>query len=154
LADTETSDPIYWFSVTLSLVGFECDPDAVTEHLGLVPTRIVRKGQSFPPPRHPDYRARYNCWHYRPPQAIEAAPPHHIEMNAVLRPFRDALEPRLDQVATLPSCRRKDLSVYVAPNPVTPSFGFDPESLAFLGRLGLPCEIDIQNYAPDDDDEP
>lgn len=75
-------------------------------------------------------------------------------MGIVPRPFRGALESRLDRIAALPACRRKDLSVYVAPNPVTPSFAFDPESLAFLGRLGLPFEIDIQNYTPDDDNEP
>jgi hypothetical protein len=150
LAETQTPDPIYWFSVRFSLVGFDCDPDIITEHLGLDPTRALRKGEL----RRPGVRAKYNVWSFKPSQPIEASPPHHIEMELVLRPFREALEPRLDRVATLPSCRRKDLSVYVAPNPVTPSFGFDPESLAFLGRLGLPCEIDIQNYAPDDDDEP
>ncbi len=73
-------------------------------------------------------------------------------MELVLRPFRDVLESRLDRVAMLPACRRKDLSIYVVPNPVTPSFGLDPENLEILGRLGLPFEIDIQNYGLDDDD--
>lgn len=154
MADTDTPDPIYWFSVTLSLVSFDCDPDEISKHLDLCPTEFVRKGQSFPPPRHPDYRAKYNVWRFKPSQLFESSPPHHTEMGIALRPFRGALESRLDRIATLPACRRKDSSVYVAPNPVTPSFAFDPESLAFLGRLGLPFEIDVQNYTPDDDNEP
>ena len=152
MAETQTPEPIYSFSVTLALVGFDCDPDEISDHLDLRPTDIVRKGQSFPPPRCPDYRAKYNVWRFKPSQPIDASPPHHIEMEFLLRPFREVLESRLDRIATLPYCGRKDLSVYVAPSPVTPSFGFDPERLEFLGRLGLPFEIDNQNYGLDDDD--
>lgn len=153
MAKTQNPEPIYSFSVTFVLVGFDCDPDDISEHLDMCPTDIVRKGQTFPPPRHPNYRAKYNVWRFKPPQPFVPFLPHHIEMEPVLRPFREVLEPRLDRIAILPPCVRKDLSIYVAPNPVTPSYGFDPESLEFLGRLGLPFEIDIQNYAPDDDDK-
>ena len=134
-----------------SLVNFEWDPDEVTGHLGFNPTRIVRKGQSFPPPRDPNYHAKYNIWSFKPQQPTEARPPHHVEVETVLRPFREALEPRLDKVATLPECGMKTLSIYVAPYSFTPSFSFDRDSLAFLARLGVPFKIDIQNYAPDDD---
>ena len=130
------------------MVGFDGDPDEITEHLGLAPTSVVRKGQTFPPPRDPRYRARHNVWTFQPPLPLPDPLPHALEMELLLRPFRAALEPRLDQVATLPP-GTASLSLYVIPWSVVPAFIFDPASLDFLARLRVPFEIDIQNFGRD-----
>lgn len=148
MSTATSSEAIYDVSMMFSVVGFDGDPDEITGHLGFSPTRVVRKGQTFPPPRDPRYRAKHNVWTFRPALTLPDPLPHAIEMELVLRPFRAALEARLDKVASLPP-GTASLSVYVLPWSVVPAFIFDPSSLEFLARLGVPFEIDIQNLGRD-----
>ncbi|MDJ0607730.1 MAG: DUF4279 domain-containing protein [Kiloniellales bacterium] len=147
-------DELYGIGIQLWIVGFDCDPDEISKHLDLQPTRIVRKGQSFPPPRDPRHRAKLNLWALTPEIALSDPLSHCIEVSRLLEPLRAALEPRLDRLATLPSCAANSprISIYVSPWEITPSFEFTPDDFDFLKRLGLPFEIDIQNYGPEEDE--
>ena len=114
----------------------------------------MRKGQGFPPPRHPDYRAKYNLWKLQPELDLPSPLPHSIEMGWLLKPLRAALEPRLGKLASLPFRNRSwpRISVYIIPWKVVPAFEFAPEDLDFLNRTGLRFVIDIQNFGPEDDE--
>ena len=143
---------IYDVSVSLSLVGFGCDPDDVSTHLDLHPTHVVRKGQGFPPPRDPDHRAKHNVWSLSPELKLPRPLPHCIQMSWLLEPLEAALEPRQDRLAGLPSdcVRPPQITVYITPWKVVPAFEFAPADLAFLLRTGLHFEIDIQNFDPEE----
>jgi hypothetical protein len=152
MSDKPISERLYDLSISLFFGGFDSDPDDITRILDLQPTSITRKGQSFPPPRHPQFRAKRNLWQFKPPQNLPEPPPYFLEIAPLLRPFREALEPRLEKIAMLPPCDAI-ICIYVIPWSITPAFGFDPNSMSFLGRLGIPLEIDIQNFGSDDEDD-
>ena len=152
--ENPSSNELYDIRIRLSFVGFDCDPDEISELLDLQPSRVVRKGQSFPPPRHPDYLAKYNVWTLTPEFELPQPLPYCIEVGWLLDPLRAALEPRLDRLASLPPCSANSprISIYVIPWEVTPSFEFTPDDFDNLNRLGLPLEIDIQRFGPEEDE--
>ena len=142
----ETSnDALYKISVRLWVSEFDCDPDAISQHLDLIPHHVVRKGQIFPPPRDPAYRAKRNTWVFGPEPALPVPLPHCIEITQLLLPMRTALQTRLDRLATLPE-GTASISVYVLPWQAVPAFAFKPEDMRFLSLTGLPFDIDIQNF--------
>ncbi len=149
-------DSLYEIRVSLWIVGFDCDPDDISAHLELRPDHFVRKGQHFPPPRDSTYRAKHNVWALRPKLDLPSPLPHCIEMSLLLEPLRAALESRFDKLATLPACApgSPHVSVYVLPWQTVPAFSFASEDFDFLNRVKLPFEIDIQNFAPDEKDQP
>jgi hypothetical protein len=138
----------YEIHASLTLAGFAGDPAMVTAHLGLEPTRTARRAGGL-------YRALRIAgpghdgaseWVFRPPLDLPEPRPARLALAELLRPLRDALEPRRDRLATLPRCTR-EIRIEIVPQGTTPKIAFEAGDLDFLDRLGLTWAIDIRTAA-------
>ena len=135
----------YEIRASLTLTGFDGDPDAVSAHLDLQPTRVRRRSSGL-------YRALRlagpdsdgaNEWVFRPVLDLPEPRPARLGLAELLHPLRAALEARCDRLATLPRCSR-EIRIEILSRGMTPEIVFAEGDLDFLTRLGLPFALDIR----------
>ena len=143
--DTAARTAAYEIRASLTITGFAGDPARVTAHLDLAPTRTARRAGGL-------YRALHIAgsghdgaseWVFRPPLDLPEPRPSRLALADLLRPLRDALEPRRDRLATLPRCTR-EIRIEIVPRGTTPKIAFEAGDLDFLDRFGLTWAIDIR----------
>lgn len=128
-------------SVTLS--GFDCDPDELSARLGLEPHHVVRRGgSSWAIWKHPQLPAR-NEWVWRPDAGLPAARPARIGLGELLRPLYDALAERREHLAALPDCTG-EIRIEIVPHGALPAIDLAAGDLDALADLGLGWSVDLQ----------
>jgi hypothetical protein len=135
--------PAWDVRTSLTLSGFDCDPDDLSTRLGLEPHHVVRRGgSSWLMWQRPDAPAR-NEWVWRPDADLPAERPARIGLADLLRPLCRALTERRDAFADLPGCRGA-IRIEILPHDALPAIDLDAGDLAALADLGLDWSVDLQ----------
>lgn len=141
---TALAEPAAWdVRTSLTIRGFECDPDALSAHLDLEPHHIVRRGgTAWLVWSRPGAEA-VNEWVWRPATDLPAERPERIGLGALLRPMCRALAERRDRLATMPACTG-EIRIEIVPRGALPAIDFAAGDLAALRDLGLDWSVDLR----------
>lgn len=145
---TALAEPATWdVRTSLTIRGFDCDPDTLSAHLDLVPHHVVRRGGTLWQVWSRPDAAAGNEWVWRPepelPADLPDARPARIGLGDLLRPLCRALAERRDRLATLPACRG-EIRIEIVPQGALPEIDFTAGDLAALRDLGLDWSVDLR----------
>lgn len=124
------------FHVGLVISDFEpAQPSAVTELLGVEPTRAWGKGDRDP--AHPTARRTFSTWELRSP--VERTAPFEDQLDALL----PLLEARADQIRAAKERWSASVACAAYFYKVNPGFSLSEAHLARLTALGLGLDLDL-----------
>jgi hypothetical protein len=128
--------------LTLCITGFEADPDRVTGILGIVPTRVGRKGDLNPAGR-PKPRPFNGWWYGAPEELLDDRIGHPLALDHILERLRG----RADRFAALrEQIRPEQVSIYGGLHlPAGDQCGvwLDPNQMRLLAECGIGWGLDF-----------
>jgi hypothetical protein len=126
--------------LTLAITGFDADPNAVTEALGIEPTTIGRKGEPSPSGRP---RTFNGWWHEAEEQPLVDGKQHDDAMGRILV----LIQGREDRFATLrTSIQPKQVSIYgglYVPSDRQCGVWLEPDQMQLLAACGVGWGLDL-----------
>lgn len=125
--------------LTLAITGFDADPNAVTEVLGLEPTRVGRKGEPLPNGRP----RTFNGWWHGVGQHLTDGKQHDDALTGIL-PLLQGREHRFATLRT--SIRPKQLTIYGGLHvPCDGQCGvwLEPDQMQLLAACGVGWSLDL-----------
>lgn len=126
------------------LHGFECEPEEISAHLSLVPTRTWKKGEPYP-------RRKAHFFDYAGWQLESGLPRDTHDLTAPVTAVVDLLISRYESFATLPAHTKKGINCvgyYFSENP---GFDLSPELAGKIAKLGLSVDFDLYNMRDSDE---
>lgn len=125
--------------IRLSISGFSCPPEEVTQVLGLSPTKTWRRNDSIP---RTIMVYKENGWRLEAPGSPYAS----VEKQCTV--LMERITPRLEAFKELPPGSEVELScvIYVYHNE-RPSLSFSPEVIRTLATIGGLIDIDYYDLS-------
>jgi hypothetical protein len=126
--------------VYLGLFGDDFDPDAVTQVIGVNPTKITRKGKPVP---------KYSSWRFSTGNIKDDAV-NVYQMSSslvkILTPYAENIVKAKNDFG-LEAVLEVVLTITIDDSKSTPAIGFDSDVLAFLNKIGATIDIDTYRGA-------
>ena len=124
--------------------GFACEPEAITTHLGVTPSKTWRAGD--PHPKRKNHFFERSGW-----QVESGLSRDTYDMAAPVSALVDVLLARFERFSSLPAHQAKGINCvgyYFSENP---GFGLTPELAAKIAKLGLSVDFDLYNLRDSDE---
>lgn len=125
--------------VSLRIVGFECQPEEITQELGIQPTKVWQKGEQRN--ARGIMRNKQNGWGISSGIGRHKGFEHHMDALMML------IEPHLSSFTRVCNQYHTELScavyMYYDNGESIPWLGFDKRAVEFLHRIGAVVDFDM-----------
>lgn len=125
-----------WFEI----LEFACDPQTISSHLALIPTRTWKAGETPPWRRRPE---EVSGWRLASP--LDA--PHDLETHASW--LLDQFPTHLD-LSGVSRAWRAQIVFVVEVQDETPAMAFSAETLARIAKIGADLDIDVYVFSKEE----
>lgn len=132
-------------SAALTLTGSGFDPDKVTQHVGVVPTKTYRMGEQI---QKTLLRQKYDVW------SFSTGLQESLDLCHQVHALLDQLQPYLPTLATV--CQRwhldAEIECVIYAEGQIPAIHFNLDDIKRIAELGAEIDVDLY-YLPTDGDE-
>lgn len=130
--------------VSLKILGFQGEPEAITRRIGLEPTKTWRKGELIPRTVRPRPTSGWELL------AIEGGGP---ELAPQIERLLDRIRGKEALLSDFGREARLELSIVVYARESVPALHLPRETVEVLGKLGSAVDIDLYCLMSDQQDE-